>query len=85
MKITIITLIYYSPSLQTINHTDVIMNNKVLFLMEILKTRQDSLQLKDFCSIGLCPVVLCRMGDAVLNQKSKIKIERFTNKNCEEK
>lgn len=61
------------------------MNNKVLFLLEILKTRQDLLQLKDLCKIGLCPVVLCRMGGFTVSQKSEINIERFTNKNCEEK
>ena len=43
-------------------YTDVNMNNKILFLFEILKSKKNKLTIKDFCQCGLCPVIYNQIG-----------------------
>lgn len=38
------------------------MNNKTLFLLEILKSQRHKITSKDLCRIGLCPVILNQIG-----------------------
>lgn len=51
------------------------MNNKTLFLLEILKNKKSKLTIKDLCLFGLCPVIYNQIGIFYETQKQDCKIQ----------
>jgi hypothetical protein len=54
---------------------EVSMNNKFLFLLEVLKSKKTRVTSKELCQCGLCPVVLNQIWTIYETKREDCKIQ----------